>query len=259
MSIRSETSGSGCLDQRDDRSASRAAVRRAWRRAVMISMPKPGSIVSILSHSSRVSRLTSRTGWAVPTRIASSAIVDAMAKGDRAGVAPRPFALRAARRAARPACRYSGRWSRRRRSARRKRGEPRSDPGGRMGSIGSLSWPNAWSSRRPSSGPKRNVSGARGCCEEIARCARSRAGADRRRSSVRQPQRRDRQAARIAARHAPGGTMSDRPRGDNAQAHARRPRCRRSPHARQCQRRGEPPDQIRPAWPLRRHADGRRR
>ena len=47
--------------------------------SVMISMPKPGSMVSILSQSSRVMRLASRSGRPVPTRTRLGAVVDAMA------------------------------------------------------------------------------------------------------------------------------------------------------------------------------------
>ena len=59
-----------------------------------------------------------------------------------------------------------------RRSARRRRGAPRSSCSGRMGSIGSAVRPVAWSSRRPSSGPKRSARGARGCANKSPMCSK---------------------------------------------------------------------------------------
>ena len=64
--------------------------------SVITSMPKPGSMVSIRSQSSRVRRLASRTGCAVPTRMACDAVVDAVAEKVEA---PGAEALRVERRA----------------------------------------------------------------------------------------------------------------------------------------------------------------
>ena len=120
------------------------------------------------------------------------AVVDAMEQKVEPACA-KPFASEFARTERRPACRYSGRWSRRRRSARRKAATS-TISGGRIGSIGSLSAPNAWSRRRPSSGPKRSVSGARGVPAKSA----MRSKPSRRRPSTMpasKPKRRDRQMA----------------------------------------------------------------
>ena len=95
---------------------------------VMISMPKPGSMVSILSQSSRVRRFASRSGMrrADADRPGRDCRRDGQRRSSRR--APRPLASSSVAELGRRACRYSGRSSRPRRSARRRRGGPRSAP-----------------------------------------------------------------------------------------------------------------------------------
>jgi hypothetical protein len=68
MRLEASASGSSVSEETVCFGASGLA-RVAARR--MISMPKPGSMLSILSQRSRVKRFTSRTGRAVPMRMAS--------------------------------------------------------------------------------------------------------------------------------------------------------------------------------------------
>ena len=203
VSIRPETSASGSSSTEEISLLGRQRLGDEWPPGVMISMPKPGSTVSILSQSSRVRRLTSRTGCAVPTRTASMRIVDAV---EQKIEAPRAEALRLQRLAKlrRRACRCSGRLFPARRSARQRRGEPRSVPAGG----------SARSARRAVPRPDRAGGRVRDRnAAPTAREASPRVRAMRSKPRTRRPstmsvgrrKRRDRQGAESAVALSPGG------------------------------------------------------
>ncbi|MHC2529412.1 hypothetical protein ACVIEM_006559 [Rhizobium leguminosarum] len=159
MSISGVTSVISSSTSDDDlwRSASGSAMTAT---RVSFSIPKPGSIFSVRSRNSFVNQATSRTGFTVPARIACRV--------------PSTFStIRSARRTPRPRfCSSSISCTTSRptylsivSAAPIGSAKARLTSIGsavRIGSIGSETRPNIWSSRRPISGPKRSVSGARG-------------------------------------------------------------------------------------------------
>jgi hypothetical protein len=128
------------------------------RGSVISSMPKPGSIVSILSVRSRVRRLASRTGWAVPTRMPRCGCRRGEQKVEPR--APSPRAPRARRKAPDQLAGIAGdRLGRADRLGEIARAPRRFPPADRLDRFARR--PNAWSRRRPSSG-QAQASGARG-------------------------------------------------------------------------------------------------
>ena len=217
------------------RPVSARAARQASRQAVMISMPKPGSMVSILSQSSRVRRFTSRTGSRGADADRFDPVVDAMQQQIETPRAE-AFRSREPRRAARQACRCSGRWSRPRRSARRRRGAPRSDPEGGSGR----------SARRDARWPGR--AGGRAQGRSAARAARAAAPASSRdpleaeHAKTGRPCRVAGAAPRSAGRAtavalSPGGSTMVGSGNETGEAHAPRPSYRRLRHAPRCRTR----------------------
>jgi hypothetical protein len=96
--------------------------------SVTISIPKPGSIVSILSTSNRDIRLASRSGSAVPTRTAWARLSTRwQTRSSRR--APSPFSSSASQSWTASLLIYRAMVSQRQ-SARRRRGGPRSGPAG---------------------------------------------------------------------------------------------------------------------------------
>ena len=198
----------------------------------MISMPKPGSIVSILSQSSRVRRLTSRDRQRGADADGLRCGCRRGGKADRGAGRQDPSSSSAAQSSADQLADVAGDGLRRRRSARRRRGATSIRSGGRIGSIGSATRPRAWSSRRPSSGPKRRASGARGWASKIADALEAEDAQVRRH----RPAAAARAIGRCASTDAPCAGRRDEGRvgRHSAPARGRRPSCRRSPRARRC-------------------------